>query len=238
MTATFELTGYLSGRRYPGRGILFGTSSDGAYAVASYFIMGRSVNSRNRVFEKTENGIIARAYDAALVTDPSLILYTPVRSCGKYWIVTNGDQTDTICSFINNGGSFRSALNTRCYEPDAPHFTPRISGMLDMKTGRAEYEISILKKDPATMGCLRNFYEYADAPAGNGHFIHTYEEGFDPLRTFSGEPVPVLLPEGTIDHVADALWDSLDQENRISLYVSFLPLHGGIPLTQLRNAHK
>ncbi|HWR22534.1 MAG TPA: IMP cyclohydrolase [Feifaniaceae bacterium] len=231
-----ELTGYLSGRRYPGRGVLFGIVPGGAYAAASYFIMGRSSNSRNRVFEKTEDGAMARAYDAKLVSDPSLILYAPVRFCGGALVVTNGDQTDTICSYLNNGGSFRSALLTRRYEPDAPHFTPRISGILRVQNGRAHYTLSILRKAPAAMDCLRDFYEYADCPAGTGHFIHTYEEGPDPLRTFAGEPRPVLLPEGPIGRFAETLWNSLDPENRISLYVCFLPLDGGEPRTELRNA--
>ncbi len=237
MSAMIELTGYLSTRRYPGRGILLGATADGAYAVASYFIMGRSANSRNRIFVETEDGIVAQAYDTALVTDPSLILYAPVRRCKDALVVTNGDQTDTICSFLNNGGSFRSALFTRCYEPDAPHFTPRISGILHMKNGPAQYTLSILRKEPATMDCLRDFYEYAEIPVGTGHLIHTYEEGFDPLKTFSGEPIQVALPEGSVEQFAEVLWNSLDKENRISLYVSFLPLHGGTPLTQLRNAH-
>ena len=232
-----DLIDYLSGRRYPGRGILFGVTADGAHAVASYFIMGRSVNSRNRIFVKTEDGILARPYDEALVTDPSLILYAPVRRCGEALIVSNGDQTDTICSFINNGGSFRSALFTRSYEPDAPHFTPRISGILQMENSHAQYMLSILRKDTATMDCLRNFYGYTAVPAGTGHIIHTYEEGFDPLKPFAGEPAQVLLPEGSVEQFTDALWNSLDVENRISLYVSFFPLFGGTPVVQLRNAH-
>lgn len=232
-----QLTDYLSSRQYPGRGILFGVTKDGAYAVASYFIMGRSVNSRNRIFMETEDGILTRPYDAALVTDPSLILYAPVRRCGETWIVSNGDQTDTIYSFLQNGGSFRSALLTRTYEPDAPHFTPRISGILHRKNGQAQYMLSILKKAPATMDCLRDFYEYADTPAGVGHLIHTYEEGFDPLKAFSGAPIEVALPEGPIEAFFNALWNNLDHENRISLYVSFLPLSGGATLTLVRNVH-
>ena len=232
-----ELMDYLSGRQYPGRGILLGVTRGGEYAVVSYFIMGRSVNSRNRIFTQTADGILAQPYDAALVTDPSLILYAPIRRCGDALIVTNGDQTDTICSFLQNGGSFRSALLTRSYEPDAPHFTPRISGILHIRRNQAQYTLSILRKEPATMNCLRDFYEYAHTSAGVGHLIHTYEEGFDPLKTFSGEPVQVALPEGPIEPFADALWNSLHEENRISLYVSFLPLSGGAPLTLVRNAH-
>ncbi len=232
-----DLVGYLSSKRYPGRGILFGVTLDENYAAAAYFIMGRSANSRNRVFVETEDGVLARAYDEALVTDPSLILYTPIRHHKNSLIVSNGDQTDTIYSFLSNGGSFHSALLTRAYEPDAPHYTPRISGLLHMNRNSASYMLSILRKEPATMDCARDIYEYAQPPAGTGHLIHTYEEGGDPLKTFSGEPVAVMLPEGPAEHFTDVVWNSLDEENRISLCVFFMPLSGGEPFTILRNAH-
>lgn len=233
-----EATEYFKSRRYPGRGILFGMSSDGSCGIAAYFIMGRSENSRNRIFAQTEEGIATRPYDAALVRDPSLIFYTPVRRCKGALIITNGDQTDTICDYLSNGGSFRSALLTRCYEPDAPHFTPRISGIFHSLDENPLYMLSVLRKKENSMDCARDFYEYCAPAPGCGHLIHTYEESADPLLPFAGEPRKVILPGGTIDTVAQSLWDSLDAENRISLYVNFLPLSGGTPITKIYNRHQ
>ena len=232
-----EATEYFKSRRYPGRGILFGVSSDGSAGIAVYFIMGRSSNSRNRIFAQTEEGVVTRPYDAALVRDPSLILYAPVRRCGDALIVTNGDQTDTIYDYLVNGGSFRSALLTRCYEPDAPHFTPRISGIFRLQGGTPLYTLSILRKKADSMDCARDFYEYPAPTPGCGHLIHTYEENVDPLVPFAGAPKEIKLPEGTIDAVAQSLWDSLDAENRISLYVGFFPLSGGNPVIKIHNRH-
>ncbi len=233
-----EATEYFKSRRYPGRGILFGVSSDGCCGVAAYFIMGRSANSRNRIFAQTEKGAVIRPYDIGLVRDPSLIFYAPVRRCGDALIVTNGDQTDTICDYLSNGGSFRSALLTRCYEPDAPHFTPRISGILYPQGGEFLYTLSILRKKENSMDCAHDFYEFRTTNPGCGHLIHTYEENADPLVPFAGEPIAVILPEGTIDAVAQSLWDSLDTENRISLYVGFFPLSGGNPTVAIYNRHQ
>lgn len=233
-----EATEYFKSRRYPGRGILFGVSSDGSSGVAAYFIMGRSENSRNRIFAQTEEGVVIRPYDAALVRDPSLILYAPVRRCGDALIVANGDQTDTIYDYLVNGGSFRSALLTRCYEPDAPHFTPRISGIFYLPGGTPLYTLSILRKKANSMDCAHDFYEYPAPAPGCVHLIHTYEENAGPLVSFLGEPIEAALPEGTIDMVAQSLWDSLDVENRISLYVSFFPLSGGTPTATIYNRHQ
>ncbi len=233
-----HLTDYLAQRTYPGRGILFGKTRDGANAVAAYFIMGRSPNSRNRVFAETLDGISTRPYDLEKVSDPSLILYTPVRGYKEDLIVTNGDQTDTIYDFLMHGGTFRSALLTRCYEPDAPNFTPRISGILRIGGGEPAYTLSILRKTAQSMDCERAFFDYAAPQAGTGHFIHTYADNGDPLPCFEGGPLPLLLPEGTVDTFTDALWNSLDAQNRISLFVRFLPLNGGKAGTRIRNKYE
>ena len=233
MTGILE---YLSGRAYPGRGIVLGKSRDGAHAVAAYFIMGRSVNSRNRVFEQQPDGsVCTRPFDETKVQDPSLILYTPVRSCKDTLIVTNGDQTDTINDVLLHGGTFRCALNTRTYEPDSPNFTPRISGMLRLENTEPAYAMSILRKQPNSMDCDRAFYFYKSPRPGEGHVLHTYLEGGDPLISFSGDPVQVELHDGDIDAFTDALWNSLNKENRISLFVRFLPVNGGEPITRIIN---
>lgn len=207
---------------YPGRGIVLGRSAGGKSAVAAYFIMGRSANSRNRVFEEDGRGIRTRAYDEGKVEDPSLIIYSPVRVCGNLLIVTNGDQTDTVYDFIRAGDSFEEALRTRCFEPDAPNYTPRISGILNMADGG--YRLSILKSDQKEQpGCVRCFYEYDAANAGEGHFIHTYRGDGDPLPSFSGEPVLVAIPED-IDAFSKALWKNLSEENKVSLFVRYIDL--------------
>lgn len=213
MTDIFE---YLSERSYPGRGILLGETPSGKTACA-YFIMGRSENSRNRVFERTEDGIRTRAYDESKMTDPSLIIYHPVRAAKGIKIVTNGDQTDTIRDHLEQGHCYRHALNTREFEPDAPNFTPRISGVI---YPAGEYSISILKSlEGDDSCCCRCFYEY-DAPrAGTGHFISTYEGFGEPIPSFSGEPVTVSVPELEAQELADKLWGALNEDNKVSLYV-------------------
>lgn len=233
-----HLTDYLAQRTYPGRGILFGKTHDGINAVAAYFIMGRSPNSRNRVFVQTSYGINTRPCDITKVSDPSLILYSPVRSYQDELIVTNGDQTDTVCDFLMHGGTFRSALLTRCYEPDAPNFTPRISGILHIGGGEPAYTISILRKAAQSMDCERAFFDYAAMSAGTGHLIHTYADNIDSLSSFEGEPLTMHLPEGNIDMFTDALWNSLHAQNRISLFVQFLPLNGGKADTRIRNKYE
>ena len=207
MTDIFD---YLRARPYPGRGILLGAAPDGA-PVCAYFIMGRSENSRNRVFERTPDGIRTRAFDEAKMTDPSLIIYHPVRRTERGLIVTNGDQTDTI----RDGHGFVAALRTRTFEPDAPNWTPRISGLLG---GDGSYKLSILRAaDPEGQRCIRCFYEYEPAP-GEGRFISTYEGFGSPLPSFSGEPVAVEVPELGAVELARRIWGALNEANRVSLY--------------------
>ena len=207
MTDIFD---YLRARPYPGRGILLGAAPDGA-PVCAYFIMGRSENSRNRVFERTPDGIRTRAFDEAKMTDPSLIIYHPVRRTERGLIVTNGDQTDTI----RDGHGFVAALRTRTFEPDAPNWTPRISGLLG---GDGSYKLSILRAaDPEGQRCIRCFYEYEPAP-GEGRFISTYEGFGSPLPSFSGEPVAVEVPELGAMELARRIWAALNEANRVSLY--------------------
>lgn len=207
MTDLFE---YLLARPYPGRGIMLGTTPSGKSAAA-YFIMGRSENSRNRVFEKTPDGIRTCAHDEAKMTDPSLIIYHPVRRTERGLIVTNGDQTDTI----RDGHGFVAALRTRTFEPDAPNWTPRISGLLG---GDGSYKLSILRSaDPEGRRCVRCFYEYEPAP-GEGRFISTYEGFGSPLPSFSGEPVAVGVPELDASGLARQIWSALNEANRVSLY--------------------
>ena len=211
-----DLFAYLSERPYPGRGIMIGAAPSGKSAVA-YFIMGRSENSRNRVFEKTPDGIRTKAYDESRMTDPSLIIYHPVRRVGRGLVVTNGDQTDTLRDNMAIGRTFAASLRMRTFEPDGPNWTPRISGLLNPDRS---YKLSILKAGTPEGGpCLRFFYEYEKAVPGVGHFISTYEGFCSPLPSFSGEPVPVEVPELGARELADRLWAALDAENRVSLYV-------------------
>ena len=202
---------------YPGRGIMLGKSADGAKAVVVYFIMGRSENSRNRIFEATEDGIRTRAFDESKMVDPSLIIYNPVRKVGDTLVVTNGDQTDTIRDFLEKGLPFEQALRTREFEPDGPNWTPRISGLLSPD---GSYKLSILKAGTADGApCLRYFYEYEQAVPGAGRFISTYEGFGDPLPSFHGEPVEGAVPELSSAGLAGKLWAALNADNRVSLYV-------------------
>ncbi|SHH94955.1 IMP cyclohydrolase [Sporobacter termitidis DSM 10068] len=220
----FDITNELKANTYPGRGIVLGRSEDGSRAVLIYFIMGRSVNSRNRVFVTTDDGIRTEAHDPALLSDPSLVIYHPVRFSDGYIVVTNGDQTDTIRDNLSADNSFHSALLKREFEPDAPNYTPRISGLV-MPDG--SYKLSILKSmngDPAC--CCRYFYEY-DAPvAGMGHFIHTYKSDGDPIPSFEGEPRTVAVT-GTLSEYAGAVWDALDGDNKVALYAYSRDLNTG-----------
>ena len=228
---------YLAGIAYPGRGILMGVSACGCYATMAYFIMGRSENSRNRVFSIRDSGIVTEAADPAKLTDPSLIIYAPVRVLdGRTTIVTNGDQTDTIYTALENGQRFEDALRTRTFEPDAPNFTPRISAVLHTEGGKASYRMSILKSaDAAGTAPVRAFYEY-DAPlAGEGRLLHTYDGNGDPLPSFSGEPVRVALPGTQIDALASGLWNALDMQNRVSLFVRMVHLASGETQTRILN---
>ena len=224
----------LEGNTYPGRGIVLGNTADGKKSVAAYFIMGRSVNSRNRVFVMEPDGIRTEAHDPSLMVDPHLIIYHPVREVGRGLIVTNGDQTDTIWEYLSRGESWEAALRTRCFEDDGPNWTPRISGLL-AKDG--SYKMSILKAaDPEGQACARFFYEYP-ATAGLGHFLHTYVcDGNPVIPTFQGEPERVSIPD-CIDAFAKELWENLDENNKISLYVRYTDLETGEFETRLLNKH-
>ena len=208
----------VSASTYPCRGIILGTTDSGK-AVAAYFIMGRSVNSRNRVFMPQGDGLRTEAFDPAKLTDPSLVIYNAVRVLGDTTIVTNGDQTDTIYDHMVSGGSFQTALNTRAFEPDAPNFTPRISGIINLANDSFSYRLSILKSamgNPAV--CQRYFFDYDRPLPGVGHFIHTYAADGNPLPSFEGEPEPVKL-SGDIDRITNEIWENLNEENKISLFV-------------------
>ncbi len=222
-----SLAAELAVNTYPGRGIVLGCSEDGKYAVIAYFIMGRSANSRNRVFTARRDGIIPEAADPAKVEDPSLIIYAPVRVVGRETVVTNGDQTDTICEFLAAGKSFVKALRTRTFEPDAPNFTPRISGLVKVKDGAMKYKLSIIKSDGGNSDSVeRFFFEYDQPVAGEGRFIHTYRCDGSPIPSFSGEPARVRL-SGDIDTFTKTVWNSLNEENKVSLFVRYIRLDNG-----------
>lgn len=219
---------YLNRLPYPGRGIFFGLSEDEKTALIAYFIMGRSENSRNRIFTRTEDGIRTEIVDPAKLTDPSLILYAPVRQWENQVIVSNGDQTDTIYEALGEGHSFQEALMTRAYEPDAPNYTPRISGILPLGQMPPTYHLSILKREldeSHQETCRRDFFSY-QAEAGFGHLIHTYQDQGDPLTSFVGEPILVLAEE-PFELFSTRLWESLNQENKVSLYVLSIDLADG-----------
>ena len=216
---------YLSGNSYPGRGIVIGFTPDGEKAVSAYFIMGRSENSRNRVFVEENDNLLIRPFDPAALEDPSLIIYYPIRVYNKNIIVTNGDQTDTIYSSLKEGGTFAEALRTRRFEPDSPNWTPRISGIVDI-AGGSGYRMSILKSaDRSGNACNRYFYEY-EPVLGEGRFLHTYITDADPLPTFTGEPFRVSIPFD-IDSLTGDIWNNLDKNNRISLYVRYTDVKTG-----------
>lgn len=222
----WDIADLIKGNSYVGRGIVIGRSADGSKAVAAYFIMGRSANSRNRIFTVREGEVFTEPFDASKVQDPSLIMYAAIRSRGSHLIVTNGNQTDTIYDALSGGRSFIDALKTRTFEPDAPNHTPRISGMLNFGEGDFDYEMSILKSaDAQGSGCCRQFFAYPALP-GLGHFLHTYVCDGDPLPSFQGEPERVSIPDD-IDAFADVLWEALDKDNKISLYVRYIDLAGG-----------
>ena len=228
----------LAGNSYPGRGIVIGKSADGKYAIVAYFIMGRSVNSRNRVFVEDGEGIRTQAFDPAKLTDPSLVIYAPVRVLGNKTIVTNGDQTDTIYDLMDKQQTFEQALRARTFEPDAPNYTPRISGILHLENGRYNYAMSILKSadmDPAS--CERFTFAYENPKAGEGHFIHTYQGDGNPLPSFEGEPKRVGV-EGDIDSFAGMLWQNLNEENKVSLFVRYIEIETGKYETRIYNKNK
>ena len=222
---------------YPGRGIMLGRSEDGARSVLLYFIMGRSINSRNRIFEKTNDGIRTVAFDPARVTDPSLIIYRPVRVFGGQTVVTNGDQTDTICDSLSSKRGFRDALMTRQFEPDAPNYTPRISGIIDSD---GSYSLSILKTaDGGPECCLRCFFDYSTAVPGLGHYISTYKTDGEPLPAFEGEPIPINISTANgLEHFANAVWNSLNDDNKVSLYARETVIASGEPLEIIINKNQ
>lgn len=221
-----DITKLLSVNTYPGRGIVIGKTADGKKAAIAYFIMGRSENSRNRVFVEQGDEVIIHPFDASKVEDPSLIIYSPIKKHENKLIVTNGDQTDTIYNYLKEGKSFEAALETRGFEPDAPNFTPRISGMLTFNENDFTYKISILKSaDEKGSQCNRYTFSY-NAIDGLGHFIHTYNCDGNPIPTFTGEPERVAICND-IDQYADGIWNSLNSNNKISLYVRFVDLATG-----------
>ena len=228
----------LRNNSYPGRGIVIGRSQDGKKAVTAYFIMGRSANSRNRVFVEDGEGIRTQAFDPAKLEDPSLIIYAPVRVLGNKTIVTNGDQTDTIYEGMDRQMTFEQSLRSREFEPDAPNYTPRISGILHIEKGSYNYAMSILKSDdgnPET--CLRFTYAYQAPAAGEGRFIQTYMHDGNPLPSFEGEPKKVEI-QGDIDSFTNMVWDSLNEENKVSLFVRFIDIETGSYETRIINKNK
>ena len=225
---------------YPGRGIVAGLSADGKYAVCAYFIMGRSVNSRNRVFVEVpeDNGIETRPFDITKLSDPSLIIYHPVRVDGHTTIVTNGDQTDTVRNGLDKGFTFEQSLRSRTFEPDAPNFTPRISAVLNVHAGKFDYQMSIIKsEDGSEERPIHCTYSYGKPVAGEGHFIHTYKHDGNPLPSFEGEPKLVKIT-GDIDDFSLLIWDSLNHENRVSLFVRFIDVETGATESRIINANK
>lgn len=223
---------------YPGRGIVIGRSADGTKAVTAYFIMGRSENSRNRIFVEDGEGIRTQAFDPSKLTDPSLIIYAPVRVLGNKTIVTNGDQTDTIYEGMDRQMTFEQSLRSREFEPDAPNYTPRISGIMHLENGKYNYAMSILKSDNGNPeSCNRYTFAYENCVAGEGHFIHTYQCDGDPLPSFEGEPKLVEIPD-EIDAFTNALWTSLNEDNKVSLFVRFIDIADGSCETRIVNKNK
>ena len=223
---------------YPGRGIIIGKSANGKYAVTAYFIMGRSENSRNRVFVEDGEGIRTQAFDPGKLSDPSLIIYAPVRVLGNKTIVTNGDQTDTIYELMDKQQTFEQALRTREFEPDAPNYTPRISGIMHIENGKFNYAMSILKSnngDPSS--CNRYTFAYENPKAGEAHFIHTYMGDGNPLPSFEGEPVPVAI-EGDIDAFTSFVWENLNEDNKVSLFVRYIDIATGAYESRIVNKNK
>lgn len=233
-----SLANELAANSYPGRGIVIGKSGDGKYAVTAYFIMGRSGNSRNRIFVTDGEGIRTQAYDPAKLEDPSLVIYAPVRVLGNKTIVTNGDQTDTIYELMDKQQIFEQALRTRTFEPDAPNYTPRISGIMHLENGSYNYAMSILKSnngDP--FSCHRYTFAYENPAAGEGHFIHTYMGDGNPLPSFEGEPTLVGI-EGDIDSFAQMIWENLNEENKVSLFVRYIEIESGKYETRIINKNE
>ena len=225
----------LGSTTYPGRGIVIGKSKNGKYAVTAYFIMGRSENSRNRVFVEDGEGIRTQAFDPAKLSDPSLIIYAPVRVLGNKTIVTNGDQTDTIYELMDKQQTFEQALRTREFEPDAPNYTPRISGIMHVEDGKYNYAMSILKSHNGNPDiCERHTYTYDAAFAGEGHYIHTYMGDGNPLPSYEGEPTWVKI-SGDIEEFTQMIWDNLNADNKVSLFVRYIDIATGEYETRIIN---
>lgn len=228
----------LAGNAYPGRGIVIGKSADGAYAVTAYFIMGRSSNSRNRVFVEDGAGIRTQAFDPSKLEDPSLIIYAPVRVLGNKTIVTNGDQTDTIYELMDRQQTFEQSLRTREFEPDGPNFTPRISGIMHVENGMYNYAMSILKSNNGDSdSCNRYTFAYENPKKGQGRFIHTYMGDGNPLPSFEGEPEWVNI-EGDIDTFTNMIWENLNEENKVSLFVRYIDISTGKYETRIVNKNQ
>ena len=237
-----SLTQEIASTSYPGRGIVLGRSADGTKAVIAYFIMGRSENSRNRVFVETEDGIKTEAFDPSKLVDPSLIIYAPVRVLGNKTIVTNGDQTDTIYDGLDRQMTFEQSLRTREFEPDAPNYTPRISGVLHVEGGNYNFAMSILKSDdgdPAS--CLRQTFAYEKPRAGQGRFISTYQGDGNPLPSFAGEPVKLDFDDAftaDIDTFGSRIWAALNEDNKVSLFVRFIDIETGEVQSRIFNKNQ
>lgn len=227
----------LSSNVYPGRGIVIGRSADGNYAVTAYFIMGRSENSRNRIFVEEGEGIRTQAFDPSKLTDPSLIIYAPVRVLGSQTIITNGDQTDTVYEGLSRQLTFEESLRCRCFEPDGPNYTPRISGLLHVENGKFSYAMSILKSNNGSAAsCHRFNFDYENPAAGEGHFLHTYLQDGDPLPSFEGEPKLIQI-DRNIDDFTDMLWNHLNEDNKVSLFVRYIEIGTGQYETRILNKH-
>lgn len=228
----------LQGNSYPGRGIIIGRSKDGMKAVCAYFIMGRSSNSRNRIFAEDGAGIRTQAFDESKLEDPSLIIYAPVRVLGNKTIVTNGDQTDTIYEGMDKQLTFEQSLRCREFEPDGPNFTPRISGIMHIENGTYNYAMSILKSNNGNPeSCNRFTFAYEKPAAGEGHFIHTYKCDGNPLPSFEGEPKRIGIPDD-MDAFADTLWGSLNEDNKVSLFVRYIDIATGKYETKIINKNQ
>lgn len=235
---TLDIQKLLSENAYPGRGIILGKSPDGKNAVIAYFIMGRSVNSRNRVFEATADGIRTKAFDESKLSDPHLIIYSPVRVLGNKTIVTNGDQTDTIYAGMDCQQTFEQSLRCREYEDDAPNYTPRISGIVHRENGAMNYAMSILKSADGNPDSVHRFtFGYENPVNGEGHFIHTYMGDGNPLPSFEGEPEKITV-ENDIDVFTEMLWDNLNEDNKVSLFVRYIDLESGNTTDRIVNKNK
>ena len=240
-----SLTKEISSTTYPGRGIVIGRTADGLNAVIAYFIMGRSENSRNRVFVEDGDGIRTKAYDESKVEDPSLIIYAPVRTFAESTIVTNGDQTDTIVSLMSCGKTFEQSLSGREFEPDAPNYTPRISGIVNCRTDadargeKLSYSLSILKSANGNPKCCQRFtFDYEHPIKGEGHFIHTYMGDGNPLPSFEGEPTLVEIGNDDIDTFAEKVWNALDNDNKVSLFVRYINIATNKAESRIINKNK